>query len=77
MKARRTGWVEARRCHGYDVQTPICSFPGGEELPEPSAQFDPGWSLYPDSNSPVIGASGAIAFLMGSYLVQFPEAKIL
>jgi membrane associated rhomboid family serine protease len=34
------------------------------------------WSLYPNSNSPVIGASGAIAFLMGSYLVLFPEAKI-
>ena len=34
------------------------------------------WSLYPNSNSPVIGASGAIAFLMGSYLVLFPAAKI-
>ena len=34
------------------------------------------WSLYPNSNSPVIGASGAIAFLMGSYLVLFPGAKI-
>jgi hypothetical protein len=44
MKGRRVGWVEARRCHGYDVQTPICSSPGGEELPKPSAQFGPGWS---------------------------------
>jgi len=34
------------------------------------------WSLYPNSSSPVIGASGAIAFLMGSYLVLFPEARV-
>ena len=34
------------------------------------------WALYPDSRAPVIGASGAIAFLMGAYLVLFPKAKI-
>jgi membrane associated rhomboid family serine protease len=34
------------------------------------------WALYPDSPNPVIGASGAIAFLMGAYLPLFPNARI-
>lgn len=29
-----------------------------------------------DSNAPVIGASGAVAGVMGSYLICFPKAKI-
>ncbi len=34
------------------------------------------WALYPDSRAPVIGASGAIAALMGAYLTLFPAARI-
>lgn len=34
------------------------------------------WALHPDSTIPVIGASGAIAALMGAYLPLFPNAKI-
>lgn len=34
------------------------------------------WTLFPDSASPVIGASGAIATLMGAYLALFPAAKV-
>jgi membrane associated rhomboid family serine protease len=34
------------------------------------------WSLNPDSAVPVIGASGAIATLMGAYLVLFPKARM-
>ncbi len=30
------------------------------------------WSLFPTSHAPVIGASGAIATLMGAYLALFP-----
>lgn len=32
--------------------------------------------LYPDSEVPVVGASGAISGIMGAYLVLFPRAKI-
>ena len=31
----------------------------------------------PDSTVPVIGASGAIATVMGAYLVWFPRARVL
>ena len=34
------------------------------------------WALHADSPVPVIGASGAIAALMGAYLPLFPEARI-
>jgi membrane associated rhomboid family serine protease len=34
------------------------------------------WALNPDSATPIIGASGAIATLMGAYLTLFPKAKI-
>ena len=34
------------------------------------------WALYPASLSPVIGASGAIAMLMGAYLALFPSARM-
>lgn len=34
------------------------------------------WVLNPDSPVPVIGASGAVAALMGAYLPLFPNAKI-
>ena len=33
--------------------------------------------LNPDSHIPTIGASGAIAGVMGAYLVKFPHARIL
>ncbi len=31
----------------------------------------------PDSNLPMVGASGAIAGVMGAYLIKFPRARIL
>ena len=34
------------------------------------------WALFPNATSPVIGASGAIAVLMGAYLALFPSAKM-
>lgn len=34
------------------------------------------WALFPNSTSPVIGASGAIAVLMGAYLALFPSSKM-
>ena len=34
-------------------------------------------ALQPDSTVPVVGASGAIAAVMGAYLVWFPNARIL
>jgi membrane associated rhomboid family serine protease len=34
-------------------------------------------SLFPDSAIPVVGASGAIAGVMGAYLVLFPHSRIL
>jgi hypothetical protein len=34
------------------------------------------WAVNPASTAPVIGASGAIATLMGSYLVLFPQARM-
>ncbi len=33
--------------------------------------------LYPDSRVPTIGASGAIAGVMGAYLVKFPRSRIV
>ena len=35
------------------------------------------WFFFQDSDVPMIGASGAIAGIMGAYLVRFPNAKIL
>ncbi|MCG9967675.1 rhomboid family intramembrane serine protease [Pelotomaculum terephthalicicum JT] len=32
---------------------------------------------YPFSNSPLIGASGAIAGILGAYLILYPRAKVL
>jgi membrane associated rhomboid family serine protease len=34
-----------------------------------------GW-MYPDSFAPLLGASGAVAALMGAFLVRFPKLKI-
>jgi membrane associated rhomboid family serine protease len=34
------------------------------------------WAIYPTSTGPVIGASGAIAVLMGAYLTLFPSARM-
>jgi membrane associated rhomboid family serine protease len=34
------------------------------------------WALNPDSDVPIIGASGAIAALMGAYLTLFPRARV-
>lgn len=34
------------------------------------------WALHAESQSPVIGSSGAIAALMGAYLPLFPSARI-
>ena len=34
------------------------------------------WALFPASHAPVIGASGAIATLMGAYLALFPAARM-
>lgn len=34
------------------------------------------WAVYPDSEVPVIGASSAIATLMGAYLALFPVARM-
>jgi membrane associated rhomboid family serine protease len=34
------------------------------------------WSLFPASRAPVIGASGAIATLMGAYLALFPAVRM-
>ncbi len=34
------------------------------------------WVIYPNSPVPVIGASGAVATLMGAYLALFPKARI-
>jgi membrane associated rhomboid family serine protease len=34
------------------------------------------WALHAGSQSPVIGSSGAVAFLMGAYLPLFPGARI-
>jgi membrane associated rhomboid family serine protease len=35
------------------------------------------WFFSPDSMVPSVGASGAIAGVMGAYLLRFPQAKIL
>lgn len=32
--------------------------------------------MFPDSNMPMIGASGAVAGVMGAYLVMYPKAKV-
>jgi membrane associated rhomboid family serine protease len=34
------------------------------------------WVIYPNSRVPVIGASGAVATLMGAYLALFPKARV-
>lgn len=34
------------------------------------------WVIYPNSDIPVIGASGAISALMGAYLGLFPRARV-
>jgi len=34
------------------------------------------WVLYPDSVAPVVGSSGAVALMMGSYLTLFPHARM-
>jgi membrane associated rhomboid family serine protease len=34
------------------------------------------WLLAPNSTVPIIGSSGAVAFLMGVYLMLFPNAKL-
>jgi membrane associated rhomboid family serine protease len=34
------------------------------------------WAIHPDSVRPVIGASGAIAGVLGAYAVTFPKAKV-
>jgi membrane associated rhomboid family serine protease len=34
------------------------------------------YAVYPDSRVPMIGASGAIAGVMGAYLIKFPHARI-
>lgn len=34
------------------------------------------WVIYPQSNMLVVGASGAVATLMGAYLALFPSARI-
>jgi membrane associated rhomboid family serine protease len=34
------------------------------------------WAIYPNSDIPVIGASGAIAALMGAYFGLFPRARV-
>ena len=33
--------------------------------------------VYPDSRVPTLGASGAIAGVMGAYLIKFPHSRIL
>lgn len=35
------------------------------------------YAINPDSRVPVLGASGAIAGVMGAYLIKFPHARIL
>ncbi|NEP46219.1 MAG: rhomboid family intramembrane serine protease, partial [Okeania sp. SIO2H7] len=35
------------------------------------------WFFFQNSDVPMIGASGAIAGIMGAYLIRFPNAKIL
>jgi hypothetical protein len=35
------------------------------------------YAISPDSRVPVLGASGAIAGVMGAYLVKFPNSRIL
>src|SRR5262245_61440334 len=34
------------------------------------------WLIGPASHAPVIGASGALSFLMGAYTIVFPKAKL-
>jgi membrane associated rhomboid family serine protease len=35
------------------------------------------WFFYPESAIPSLGASGAIAGVMGAYIIRFPKARIL
>ena len=57
----RMGWV------GYPIFYIVCG------LVAAATQF----AVQPNSSVPVIGASGAIAGIMGAYLVLFPRAQIL
>lgn len=34
------------------------------------------WLVNPNSTTPIVGSSGAVSFLMGVYLVLFPNAKL-
>ena len=34
------------------------------------------WLISADSTVPIVGSSGAVAFLMGAYLVLFPQARL-
>ena len=34
------------------------------------------WSLIPESSIPVVGASGAVAGVMGGYLLLYPKGKM-
>ncbi len=33
--------------------------------------------LYPESKTPVVGASGAISGIMGAYILLYPKARVL
>jgi membrane associated rhomboid family serine protease len=57
----RMGWI------GYPIFYVVCG------LVAAATQF----AISPNSSVPVIGASGAIAGVMGAYLVLFPRARIL
>ncbi|MBV9410870.1 MAG: rhomboid family intramembrane serine protease [Acidimicrobiia bacterium] len=57
----RMGWI------GYPIFYVVCG------LVAAATQF----AVQPNSSVPVIGASGAIAGVMGAYLVLFPRAQIL
>ncbi|MEM1025542.1 MAG: rhomboid family intramembrane serine protease [Myxococcota bacterium] len=35
------------------------------------------WAVQPDSTTPMVGASGAIAGVLGAYLVMFPKARVV
>jgi membrane associated rhomboid family serine protease len=35
------------------------------------------WFVYPDSTIPALGASGAIAGVLGAYFVLFPQARVI
>jgi len=35
------------------------------------------WAVQPDSTTPMVGASGAIAGVLGAYLITFPKARVV